>query len=141
MPGRPKMMAKRVTELEERALALKVDVDALMPDQYVQGDYEPDSLAQAWQEAWAVVDDAVTALEWLGYLLRNKVGFRRDEDGALWNNEGFRVVIEPESVDLSSISRLYSTDATEPKASSGSKWSGKTSEALDGSGGDRDEDK
>jgi hypothetical protein len=85
MPGRPKMMAKRVAELEERAMVLEGDVLDLTPSQYLKDDCGPDPLGlrQAWKNAGDAALDAYFALGDLGEILRKKAGIQ-DED---WEDE------------------------------------------------------
>ena len=53
MAGRPRTMAKRLTELEEAALQLNLNLCALRPAQYAarQGEEGDDELAVRWNEA------------------------------------------------------------------------------------------
>ena len=83
MAGRPKKMAKRVTELEDRALVLKSDVEELVPDQYLEDDYGPDplGLGQAWENALDATEDAHFALGALGEILRDRAGIEDQEPG------------------------------------------------------------
>ncbi len=77
MPGRPKTMARKVTELEERALVLEGDMAELIPDQYLEHadcGADPLGLAQAWRNASDAALNAYCALAELGDILRNKAG-------------------------------------------------------------------
>lgn len=77
MPGRPKMMAKKVTELEKRAMVLEADVAELIPGQYMKRDNcgpDPLGLGQAWKNAADAALNAYCALAELGDILRNKAG-------------------------------------------------------------------
>ncbi len=80
MPGRPKTMARKVTELEERALVLEADVAELIPDQYLEhADCGAGSLGQAWQNASNATLNSYCALAALGNMLRNKAGIKNCE--------------------------------------------------------------
>ncbi len=81
-------MAKRVTELEERALALQRDLFLLTPRQYIERDDcgpDPLGLGEAWKDARVAVTQAYFALEDLGDILRDKAGIEGwkpdDEEG------------------------------------------------------------
>ena len=67
------MKAKVISELEEKALLLGLDVFAAAPKQYMDRP-EVDALGQAWQDAIATTMSASIALETLGDLLRAKAG-------------------------------------------------------------------
>ena len=82
MPGRPKTMAKKVTELEERAMVLEGDLAELIPGQYVKRDNcgpDPLGLGQAWRNASDAALNAYCALAELGDILRNKAGIKNCE--------------------------------------------------------------
>ena len=90
MAGRPRKMAKRVTELEDRAMMLEGDLLELTPGQYLKDDCGPDplGLCQAWRKALDAALDAYLALGTLGEIVRDKAGFVRDEDGILRDKAG-----------------------------------------------------
>ncbi|MEN6405968.1 MAG: hypothetical protein ABFC77_05795 [Thermoguttaceae bacterium] len=74
-------MLKRVSELEERAYQLAVDVRATRPKQYAdrensEGD---DEVALAWNEAAAAVGAAANSMDALLFYLEEKAGL--DADG------------------------------------------------------------
>ena len=64
MAGRPKTMAKRVAEIEERAFQLDEDLCALRPAQYAEiaGKEGDDDLAVMWNEAARAVVGASFAV-------------------------------------------------------------------------------
>ena len=77
-------MAQGVMKLEERALALQLDVFRLTPRQYIEHDNcgpDPLGLSQAWGNAGAAVTEAYLALEHLGDILRDKAGIEDWEPG------------------------------------------------------------
>ncbi len=65
MPGRPKKMAKMVTEFEERAFCLSPDVFSTIPKQYSDG---PPTcpLGEAWGQCVNSTAQALVAIERLG---------------------------------------------------------------------------
>ena len=71
MAGRPKMMAEKVTVLEDEALALSMGVFLEMPKQYRERPgYDP--ICQAWNDALDATALATRATQKLGELLRKK---------------------------------------------------------------------
>jgi len=87
MASRPKKMAKRVTELAERARVLQLDMQRLVPSQYMKcGDdgcilsdeqqdvSNPPELGQAWRDAVNAAQDAYFALGDLAGILRERAG-------------------------------------------------------------------
>jgi hypothetical protein len=95
MPGRPKMMAKRVTELEEVGLGLALDMFSLVPRQYLDQPNRDDPLNRSWNLVVNVLIQATVVLEQLGDLVRAKAGIteagpcakllRVDEEAAATN--------------------------------------------------------
>ena len=73
MPGRPKMMAKRVTALEEQAVALCDKVYETAPQYYLD---RPNNtpICFAWNAAVDTMERASDALEYLGVMVRVKAG-------------------------------------------------------------------
>ena len=71
MPGRTKM-AKRVTELFERAKALNKDLWSLFPAEHLKDDHGPDplGLGEAWRDAAFGVGEARMTLEELSDTLQ-----------------------------------------------------------------------
>jgi len=91
--GRPRRMLAKVTSLEERVLDLMHDVDAAMPERYMQ---RPESTEDdpIWI-AWYLASDKLSgAWVWLGQLrglLERKVPEQQrnqTEDDAVENAEG-----------------------------------------------------
>ena len=72
MAGRPKMMAKRVTELEAEALDFSFRVCSACPDQYHKPSDDP--LCEAWGVAVSGAIGASRELQRLGDILRKKAG-------------------------------------------------------------------
>ena len=88
MPGRPKTMAKKVSELEERADTLADDVCMAWPAMYAQNPRSEDRICRAWRDA---VDTTYSAAEALGNLadrLRAKAGIREPGPSACCSEEG-----------------------------------------------------
>jgi hypothetical protein len=67
-------MAKRVTELEERALDVAIDMFTAVPAQYRERPDPDDPLGAAWVTALKAATQASIDLERLGDLLRAKAG-------------------------------------------------------------------
>ena len=120
MPGRPRTMVKKVTELEDRAFALDEDLLDLIPAQYLKSDRKPNPLGKAWIDAACAAQDTCIELGGLVDLLREKAGLPPREYS------------EPDD-------EVDTTDAMEPSASVEPPV--ETSGALDGGGGDRGQDK
>jgi hypothetical protein len=74
MPGRPRRMAKKIAELEERAEALSVDLFRLIPSQYRDHPTLRDPVNGAWNNAVHTATRASIELKRLGDLLRAKAG-------------------------------------------------------------------
>ena len=141
MAGRPKMMAKRADALYRSAETLVDDMLEVIPDQYLeQGVISPEwpeemrldtaSLSERIELAWRVCFGHAgrlrSLLAELTILLCEKAGCPPTFDP------------RTSRLELKRLERIDNpTDATEPRASPESKRSGETSEALDGSGGDR----
>ena len=70
MAGRPKMMAKRVTELEAQGLELSRRVFEFCPKKSMKGD----PICEAWDAVVGTTMNASIELQQLGDLLREKAG-------------------------------------------------------------------
>ena len=71
MPGRPQKKSEAVTALEDKALALAMNLFCEIPQQYLE---RPDSdpLCQAWNDAMDATGIAGVAMKKLGDMLRKK---------------------------------------------------------------------
>jgi hypothetical protein len=84
MPGRPRKMAKKVTELEDQAVGLSVDVFLAIPAQYLERPDFDDPLTCAWCNAVTASMWACVQLERLGDMLRAKAGITEPGPAALF---------------------------------------------------------
>ena len=74
MPGRPRRMAKRVTELEDQALTLSVELFVATPAQYRNHPDPSDRVNEAWNDALSTATLLSIKMERLGDLIRSKAG-------------------------------------------------------------------
>lgn len=74
MAGRPKTMARKITELEARALQLAQDYFELMPKMYRDQVNPQDPINQSWNKTLDQVMGLLKAIEQLGDLYRAKAG-------------------------------------------------------------------
>ena len=74
MAGRPKTMAKKLTEIEERAYQLSVDVGKLCPHQYRdwKDGWDEDNYGAVWYRAVAATKVAADAVNYLLGLCEEK---------------------------------------------------------------------
>ncbi len=71
MAGRPRKKAEAVTALEDKAVALDMNLFCEIPEQYLERpDYDP--LCEAWNDAIDAVGLASVAMRRLGDMLRKK---------------------------------------------------------------------
>ena len=83
MAGRPKTMAKKLAEIEERAYQLSVDVGKLCPHQYRerQAGWDYDTFGAAWYRAVAATKVAADAVNYvLGLAEERAFGEEVSED-------------------------------------------------------------
>ena len=82
MPGRPKMMAKKITELEAKAEEVCGLIEEYIPRQYEMHEgplEETDPLCQSWNLAVFAATDAMNRMSDLAILLRAKAGIPESE--------------------------------------------------------------
>lgn len=82
MPGRPKVMAKNITELAEKAEEVFNLILEYIPKQYEmrEGPFRrADLLCQLWKEAEWKITDAMYATSTLAKILRDKAGIPESE--------------------------------------------------------------
>lgn len=72
MPGRPKTMAKKVTELEERAFKLAADVFLAAPQRYLDDPAPKNEAGCLWKLSAEFAKATLLALEELAMFLREK---------------------------------------------------------------------
>ena len=85
MPGRPKMMAKKITDLADKAEELYSLISELIPRQYEmwEGPLEKASeLCQCWNKGVFMLTDAMCATANLAEMLRGKAGINEEEFSA-----------------------------------------------------------
>ncbi|MCG3139155.1 MAG: hypothetical protein HJJLKODD_03034 [Phycisphaerae bacterium] len=88
MAGRPRTRAKKITELEARALQLADDFYALMPSMYRDPrTLHTDPICRAWNDAMDRILETLHTIEHLGNLLREKAGVRESGPLAVYQNE------------------------------------------------------
>ena len=78
MAGRPKMMAKRITELEAKVEEVWVLLEDYMPEQYADLSVES-PLCDAWNAANFAITDASYRMAELATMLRAKAGIPESE--------------------------------------------------------------
>ena len=81
MAGRPKTMAKRVTELFERVSLLYDDLHFLTPSQYRDGAHSSTEVGQLWKFASEAAFYLCLTLDELGDNLRYKAGIVDQKSG------------------------------------------------------------
>lgn len=85
MPGRPKMMAKKITDLADKAEELYSLIEEYIPKQYEMHEgplEETDELCQCWNKAVFMLTDAMGATSILAEMLRAKAGINEAEHRA-----------------------------------------------------------
>ena len=83
MAGRPKTMAKKLTDLEETAYQLSIDVGKLCPHQYRewQAGWDEDTFGAVWYRAVAATKVAADAVDYvLGLAEERAYGEEAAED-------------------------------------------------------------
>lgn len=83
MPGRPKTIAREITEVEDVVLHLAMHMFARIPPQYRQRPDPADALNAAWNEAVRATLLASARLETLGDLLRARAGITEPSPAAI----------------------------------------------------------
>ncbi len=95
MAGRPKTMAKKLTELEERAYQLSVDLGKLCPHQYREWreEWDEDDYSAVWNRAVRAMEAASDASRYLlmfaeerafGDEAAEELDMERDKRRGLW---------------------------------------------------------
>ena len=84
MAGRPKMMAKKMTDLEAKTNEMFDLISEYIPEQYelFEGPTGKDPLCDAWNTALFAVTDAMQRMNQLARMLRDKAGIDEPEPSA-----------------------------------------------------------
>lgn len=80
MPGQPRRMARRISELEQAAVLLALNVFRLAPDRYASDGklHVRDNGARRWREAVSSAYDAATKLKALADFARTRAGLPQE---------------------------------------------------------------
>ena len=100
MAGRPKMMAKKITDLEARTEEVWGLIEQYIPKQYEMHEgplEETDELCQCWNRAVFAATDAMTAMANLAEMLRAKAGIDEAEHRAARRAETAKIIEQRES--------------------------------------------